>query len=286
MAASEGGWPDGSSKTRGAARLWADVWYRHDFRIQQHASSERHRLLDAHDVRRARGSFEHCKAVLERLVLRPREDPEHLVLLLHGLGRTRSSMMKLSRALRAEGLATASLSYASTRRRLDDHAAAVGCVLSGLGSTKRVSFVTHGLGGVVVRYALARPADWGARLAPHRMVMLAQPDQGSGRARRLPRALLEVVLGRSAIEVADGRCRDLGAPPIPCGVIAGSLREGRGIHGLVLGGGDGVAAISETELEQLADHDAAATLHALVARHPEVPRLVARFLTAETPRFR
>ncbi len=285
MVASEGGRPNLPTKTLGGTQLWADVWYRHDFRIQEHAIAGHHRLLDPHDVRRAWGSFEHCKAVLERIEVRPHEDPEHLVLLLHGLGRTRSSMMKLSRALRAEGLATASLSYASTRRPIEEHAAAVASVLSGLSGTRRVSFVTHSLGGIVVRYVLARAGAWRERIEPHRMVMLAPPNQGSEVARRLPRTLLEVVLGRSAIEIADGRCRELGPPPIPCGVIAGSLRAGRGIHGLVAGGDDGLVAVAETRLDDISDHRTVAALHTFIMNHPEVPAAVARFLTADVPRF-
>jgi hypothetical protein len=194
-------------------------------------------------------------------------------------------MLRLSGALRAAGFATAPLTYASTRRSLEEHAASVCSVIQGFEDARQVSFVTHSLGGIVVRYLLARPAPWRERIAPHRMVMLAPPNQGSTVARRLDGALLRAVLGRSAVQIAGGECRELGPPPIPCGVIAGNLREGRGIHGLVPGGDDGLVAVSETELEGMTDHRTVEAVHTLIMNHPEVEAAVLRFLTQEPASF-
>ena len=287
MAMPDGRAPNVATRTFGGQQLWADVRFRQDFRIQQNALTGHHRLLDPHDVRRAWGSFEHCEAVLDRLTVRLQgaPEPEHVVLLLHGLGRTRRSMQRLSGGLRQAGFATAPLSYASTRRPLEAHADALCSVIEGFEGERRVSFVTHSLGGIVVRYLLSRPGPWRDRITPHRMVMLAPPNQGCSVARRIDGPLLRAVLGRSAVQIAGGSTRELGPPPIPCGVIAGSLREGRGIHGLVPEASDGLVTVSETELEGMEAHLTIEAIHTFIMNHPEVEAAVTRFLTQDPPAF-
>ena len=62
----------------------------------------------------------------------PEAPGTHLVVVLHGLGRTRRSMTDLSTCLVEGGWRVAQLSYPSTRASLDTHARDVAAVLAGL----------------------------------------------------------------------------------------------------------------------------------------------------------
>ncbi|MDA1114700.1 MAG: lipase, partial [Planctomycetota bacterium] len=73
----------------------------------------------------------------------------------------------------------ASISYPSTRRPIEAHAQQLAEVLEHLEGYSKVSFVTHSLGGIVVRRLLADRGAWMQSKQVERLVMLAPPNQGS-----------------------------------------------------------------------------------------------------------
>ena len=74
------------------------------------------------------------------------------VILLHGLARTDRSMNKLERALQKEGYSVHNVSYASTRNNIEVLAEeSVGPALAACSDAGSVHFVTHSLGGILVR---------------------------------------------------------------------------------------------------------------------------------------
>ena len=175
------GHPNLAIPTPGGLQFWADVFWFAGWRIQENVYTGHCRLLDPGNVRRAWGSREACRTAFEGL--RRKEglvmEDEHLVVLLHGLGRTRESLSRLKWELRDAGYMTASITYPSTRRTLVEHADQLGEVLERLEGVSTVSFVTHSLGGLVVRSVLARRGRWRDRIDVGRLVMLAPPNQGS-----------------------------------------------------------------------------------------------------------
>lgn len=210
------------------------------------------------------------------------------VLVLHGLGRSARSMAPLARALRRAGFSPQLLGYASTCHPIAYLAEtvlrpAVDAVLEA--GAARLHFVTHSLGGVLVRYDAARRFDAGLPL-PHgsRAVFLAPPFGGSEVADRLAPtraarrwcgpALDELGTGDASVPRALGPVRGIEA-----GVIAGTRRVVP-LDRWFDGANDGLVSVaSATGTKGLVDTLTLQATHALVMRHPTVLRQTVRFLT-------
>ncbi|MDH5491785.1 MAG: alpha/beta hydrolase [Myxococcales bacterium] len=265
-----------ASPTLGGAQLWADRRYRDGWRVQEHVWTGQHRLLDPWDRRRARGPLERCIEALDAHAP-PHDRSASRVLLLHGLGRSRRSLAPLSRRLVQEGHECIGLDYPSTRRPLGSLVRGLDELLGALDGEGSLHIVTHSLGGIVARALLATPRVWMARHRPHRLVMLAPPSRGSSLASALRISrFARLVFGPVMPELAE--LEALPPPPIPFGIIAGSLRARRGLNPLLEGDDDGVVSVRETRLPGAADFLLVEALHTFIMREPRVLEAVPRFL--------
>jgi len=277
--------PNVALPTAGGQQLWADVAWDDGWRVQQHVWTGHGRLLDADDVRRAWGDVDACRDELaERRALGDAAGPEGpVVVLLHGLWRTRGAMEPLAEALGAEGYDVVDVAYPSTRRSISEHAAQVAGLLDGLpGEDREISFVTHSLGALVTRALLARDGDpWRGRHRLGRAVFIAAPHQGSAMARlgaEVPGAL--AIYGEPSREIAEGAARALAAPPMPFMNIAAVRGTDGGWNPLVPGDDDGVVGLAETHLAGEAGHLRVRGIHTTVMRLEPVLDAVTRFLGA------
>ena len=140
-----------------------------------------------------------------------------LVVVLHGLARTKWSMRRMCRTLAAAGFEPWTRTYPSRRSSIGETAQTLADWIANEAAGRPLYAVTHSLGGILVRH-MSDP-----RLAWRRIVMLAPPNRGS----QLVRALAENRLyrwfyGPAGIELADAQRWP--APPAPFLVIAGTRR--------------------------------------------------------------
>ena len=265
--------------TFGGLQVWADVHWFADWRIQENVLTGHARLLDPTGTRRAWGSLSACRAQLERERAASKLAPasDDLVVLLHGLFRTRASLSRLDAALRADGYAVAAVNYPSTRRSIAEHADGLERLLDGLEEVRRVSFVTHSLGGLVARATLARDAAWRRRTEVGRLVMIAPPSHGSSFADALADFLpFRLLAGRGGQSIAH-EARAIPLPTCPFGVIAARTPANRGLNPFIEGADDGIVGVEEARLAEADDFLVVTGLHSFVMGAEDVVQATRRF---------
>lgn len=199
------------------------------------------------------------------------------VVLLHGLYRSERSMRPLASRLASEGYQVHNVGYASTRGTPEELEAEIERQLDACcAAAPRVHFVTHSLGGILLRAVLARrePANLG------RVVMLAPPNHGSELVDLLGDSL-GFLLGPTGRELGtrpESLPNRLPRPDYPVGVIAGTWSINP-IGSLVLpGASDGTVAVSSTWIEGMSDFAAVPTTHTFILRSTAAADRVVEFL--------
>jgi pimeloyl-ACP methyl ester carboxylesterase len=276
--------------TFGGAQFWTDCFIHGNWRIQQNAVSGHYRLLDDRNFRRAAGTYAHCRERFDKfrkdLDLPPLK--KTTVVLLHGLGRTRNALSGLAKTLVEDGEWSAiNVSYASTRKSVSEHAAALKQIVENLEGVEEVHFVGHSLGNIVIRHYLAdrsREAEQGtdnSLPAIGRIVMLAPPNNGSAVARILKDlTLFRWILGTTGQELGGAwdRLQPRLATPHEFGIIAGSLRDGEGANPMIPGDDDLVVGVDETKLPGAKDFLEVPAAHTFIMNHEGAQRATLSFL--------
>jgi pimeloyl-ACP methyl ester carboxylesterase len=201
------------------------------------------------------------------------------VVLLHGLARTDRSLRPLEKRLSAAGFRVHNLRYPSTElppERLVEnlHQQLEACCAS----APRLHFVTHSLGGILVRAYLAEHS------LPNlgRVVMLAPPNRGSEFVDGLgDSGLFQAAFGPTAAELGtgpDSLPNRLPPPRFEFGVIAGT-RSVNPVSGLVVPGpSDGTVSVESTRLPGMADFITVPTSHTFIMQSETVATYTIEFL--------
>lgn len=198
------------------------------------------------------------------------------VVLLHGLARTSASMRPLAAALRDDGHPICNIDYSS---RAHDIATLARDYIAPRvhqcfpGHTGPVQFVTHSMGGLVVR-RLAQ--DHLVRVG--RVVMLGPPNQGSEIIDFLgDTGVFRRIAGPAAQELRTGS-----APAAPVGFELGVLAGRRSLNPwlslLIPGADDGKVSVASARLAGMRDFRVLDTSHPLILRNQEAIQQTLHFL--------
>ncbi|MFD2204588.1 esterase/lipase family protein [Kiloniella antarctica] len=265
--------------TLGGKQLWRDDFVYAGWRIQSNLFSGHSRLLAPDDMRYAWGGYEDCLGVFKKIKaeeqinapIDPKEGGIHLVLMVHGITRSGDTFTRMKPIFAAQGLEVAAITYPSTRAYIQDHANQLDQLLNRRPDVRKVSFVTHSMGGLIVRELLSLENKWKTHTALGRIVMIAPPNQGSIVAEYIKqRMLYQLIYGKSGQELVPDIAQTLPVPLCELGIIAGGKSDGRGYNPLLVGDDDGVVTVAEAKLSGCDDFIVLPGLHSSMCNQTEV----------------
>lgn len=225
------------------------------------------------------------KSTLSKIAPAPSKTNNQTVILLHGMSRTSRSMRTMSKALSAEGYRVCSIDYPS--RYFSVEVLATDYVLPRISEclkakTKAVNFVTHSLGGILIRQL-----DEELKAYPRgRLVMLSPPNQGSEAVDILNGMwAFQQIAGPAGNELGtsdESLPQTLPAPSMPFAVIA-ARHSNSAMSFLIPGDDDGKVSIEKMQLPEMSDFVIVDSTHSFMMRNAQTITHVLEFF--KTGRF-
>ena len=268
------------SKTLGGRQFWGDVHHFQGWRIQQNVFSKNYRLIDPDDICQTLGSLDECHVKLNRVSeerkLAPMKGPA--VILIHGLLQSSKCMLQMGANLEQAGYSAVEFDYPSTQVSIPEAAQYLNQLIQSLDGIDEINFVTHSMGGLVVRAYTMEYDD--PRIK--RMVMLGTPNQGAELADLTHQYwILRTAAGPGALQLgtrSDGLIQKLPVPKFEFAVIAGSRGTPAGWNPLIPGDDDGTVTVESTKLPGAADFMTVRALHSRLLWSEEAHKHTINFL--------
>lgn len=201
------------------------------------------------------------------------------VILLHGLARSADSMQKMANSLEKDGYQAVNIDYPSQTKNIETLAnEAIPQGLNACGKNQRINFVTHSMGGILVRQYLSQhKID-----SLHRVVMLGPPNQGSEIVDKLGDwRLFKWLNGPAGQQLgtdANSTPSKLGKVNFELGVIAGSSSINLILSAIIPGDDDGKVSIENSKIEGMNDHLVMSVTHPMMMKNCKVIQQTAHFL--------
>lgn len=201
------------------------------------------------------------------------------VVLLHGLARTAGAMNSLENSLHDTGFTVANIDYPSTKATVEELAKpAIDKGVAECPVDVTIHFVTHSMGGILVRYYLENEKL--DRLG--RVVMLAPPNQGSeviDDFSDMPGFAL--INGPAGFQLGTGEeslPRRLGPVHFELGVIAGNKTFNPLLSQSLPNPDDGKVSVESTRVEGMSDFLVVPHSHTFIMHADVVLRQTIHFL--------
>ena len=203
------------------------------------------------------------------------------VIVLHGMGRTRMSMGLIEEALKEAGYRVWNAGYPSRSAPIET--LAVDAISKGLAycrqpASRKIHFVTHSLGGILVRYYLQDHdiSELG------RIVMLSPPNHGSEVVDALhDNYFYQSVMGPAGLQIGTDEHslpNALHSIPGDIGVITGNSTSDPWFSPLIPGEDDGKVSVERAKLDEMRDFLVVGNGHTFIMRDDVVIRQILYFL--------
>lgn len=208
---------------------------------------------------------------------------QETVILLHGVAKTKHCMNKLAEHLQKEGYTVFNQSYPTFTETLPVLAEkTISGLLTQCPDNQPIHFVTHSMGGILVRCYLAEHNIKNLG----KVVMLGPPNKGSVLVDMLVETLSKFDKKQqlSTLPIMqlgthqDGLIQQIGGASFELGVIAGESTVNPILSLFFRGSNDGKVSVESTKLAGMKDHLTLAVTHPFMMKNTKVINQVSYFL--------
>jgi len=206
---------------------------------------------------------------------------QECVIVLHGLGRTAFSMSLIEDALASESYLVWNEGYPSTSgdiKELSETAITDGLDFCDQNKTGTVHFVTHSLGGILVRQYLQQNTIGNLG----RVVMLSPPNHGSEIVDLLKDyTIYQFIMGPAAQQIGTDKnslIEQLKPVKGEIGIITGVSSSDPWFSPVIPGDDDGKVSVESAKLDEMSDFITVPNGHTFIMRDDTVIQQILHFL--------
>ncbi|PCJ99908.1 MAG: alpha/beta hydrolase [Zetaproteobacteria bacterium] len=210
------------------------------------------------------------------------EKSRELVVLLHGILRSKTDMLMLKNLFQKNNYAVLNILYPSRKFELEDlrdfvHNKIIDC--EDYHEDTVINFVTHSMGGLITRYYIAeyKPKNLG------KVVMLGPPNTGSELAdwlheTKIIAPIFKAIFGPASDQLTTHYEHIDGDITYPLGIIAGNVSVNPLSPWLLEGEHDGMVPVERTKIDGMTDHIIMPATHSFMMFNSDVMQQALHFL--------